>query len=428
MPPKTKHSLLGRNPLFRNFLCATTVSLMGTNVFDIAMPLYVLEKTHSAWAVSLVAFCLHLPHFLMAPLTGFMADHFNKRRIMLYTDLGQVICLSFLLAYEMTSAEEIWPILLTVFIAKSLMNMFETVTTFQLIPAMVSTEDLSAANSYFLSAHRLIQVVGPLTGGLLLGVLGVRICIFLNIISFGATLFFTLRLGKTGEFFEPNDHGKLTIGNVMRDFKESISYVWGSTLFRPFVFLMFFWNFSSMLPNSPSFLYYYTEIHHYTAFEYGIVASLLGVLGVMGYLRAAQFYKEKDFYTTFVGSCLWQTTLATGALFFLGYPKLLTIIFGVSRMGSSLLTMGTFLLRQTRIPPKKNGGVNAAIRMFFMSSAPLSALLQAYVIQQFGVRASFVLGAVFLWATLWYSKEVALAIHHEDALPARKPKKRKKAA
>lgn len=401
---------------------------MGTNVFDIAMPLYVLEKTHSAWAVSLVAFCLHLPHFLMAPLTGFMADHFNKRRIMLYTDLGQVLCLSFLLAYEMTSAQEIWPILLTVFIAKSLMNMFETVTTFQLIPAMVSNEDLSAANSYFLSAHRLIQVVGPLTGGMLLGVLGVRICILLNIISFGATLFFTLRLGKTGDFFEPSDQGALTLGNVMSDFRESIRYVWTSRLFRPFVFLMFFWNFSSMLPNSPSFLYYYTEVHKYSPLEYGFVASLLGVLGVLGYLRAAQFYREKDFYTTFVGSCLWQTALSTAALFFFGYPMLLTVIFGVSRMGSSLLTMGTFLLRQTRVPPKKNGGVNACIRMFFMSSAPLSALLQAFVIQHYGVRASFVLGTVFLWATLWYSKEVALAIHYEDEAPVKKPTKKKRKA
>jgi len=423
MPPKkTKSSLLERNPLFRNFLCATTVSLMGTNVFDIAMPLYVLEKTHSALAVSMVAFCLHLPHFLMAPLTGFIADHFNKRRIMLYTDIGQVVCLSFLLIYELTSvSDSLWPIMLTVFIAKSLMNMFETVTTFQLIPAMVSNEDLSAANSWFLSAHRLIQVVGPLTGGMLLGILGVKTCILLNIISFGATLFFTLRLRDLEEFFAPAEASSgISLKNVYKDFRQSVTYVWGSPLFRPFIFLMFCWNFSSMLPNSPTFLYYYTEIWNYSALEYGMVASLLGILGVAGYLKASNFYKERDFYSTFVGSCLWQTALSTLALFFFGYPLLLTVIFGVSRMGSSMLTMGTFLLRQTRIPPKKSGGVNACIRMFFMSSAPLSALLQAFVIQRYGVRASLVLGAVFLWATLWYAKEVALAIHREDELPKRK--------
>ena len=384
---------------------------MGTNVFDIAMPLYVLEKTHSVLAVSMVAFCLHLPHFLMAPLTGYTADHFNKRRVMLFTDLGQVLCMLFLFAYEMTTAQSILPILLTVFVAKSLMSMFETVTTFQLIPAMVSTEDLSAANSWFLSAHRLIQVVGPLTGGMLLGILGVRTCIFLNMISFGATLYFTLRLRKMDEYFlETEKRSHHSLRHVITDFRESISYVWSSPLFRPFVFLMFFWNFSSMLPNSPTFLYYYTEIWHYTAFEYGVVASLFGVLGVIGYLKASSLYSEKNFYSTFVGACLWQSAFSTLALFFFGMPIGLTFVFGFSRIGSSLLTMGTFLLRQTKVPLNRSGGVNACIRMFFMSSAPLSALVQAFVIQRFGVRASFTLGAVFLWATLFYSRRVAAAI------------------
>src|SRR5262245_14592279 len=102
MPLIPVRSLLGRNPTFRNFVFASTISLLGSYIFDIAMPLYVLTRTHSAFDVSMVAFCLHLPHFLMAPLTGYLADNFDKRRIMWYSDIGQVVCLSFLLVYEMT--------------------------------------------------------------------------------------------------------------------------------------------------------------------------------------------------------------------------------------------------------------------------------------------------------------------------------------
>jgi hypothetical protein len=82
--------------------------------------------------------------------------------------------------------------------------------------------------------------------------------------------------------------------------------------------------------------------------------------------------------------------------------------------------MGTFVLRQTQIPKAKLGGVNACIRMFFMSAAPLSALLQAFLIDHFGVWVSLVIGAACLWGALWYARAVGLAFRGggEEALVA----------
>ena len=68
--------------------------------------------------------------------------------------------------------------------------------------------------------------------------------------------------------------------------------------------------------------------------------------------------------------------------------------------------MGTFILRQTQIPKSQIGGVNACIRMFFMSAAPISALFQAFLIDHFGVGVSLVLGAACLWGALWYARTV----------------------
>jgi hypothetical protein len=105
MTPTDSRSLLSRNPVFRNFLCASVVSLLGSSIFDIAMPLYVLGRTHSAFALSLVHIGLTLPFFLMAPFTGYSADYLNKRRVMLFSDTGQVVCLTFLILYETVSAD-----------------------------------------------------------------------------------------------------------------------------------------------------------------------------------------------------------------------------------------------------------------------------------------------------------------------------------
>ena len=81
----------------------------------------------------------------------------------------------------------------------------------------------------------------------------------------------------------------------------------------------------------------------------------------------------------------------------------------VSKFGSSILSMGTFYLRQTHIPRKQVGGVNACLRMMFMSATPISCLVQPHVVEHLGALTSFILGAICLWALVWYSNRVARA-------------------
>ncbi|MBI4404706.1 MAG: MFS transporter [Deltaproteobacteria bacterium] len=407
--------LLQKNHLFRDFLAASTISLLGTSIFDIAMPLYVLQRTHSAIALSLVTVGLTLPFSLMAPLTGYLADHFDKRRVMLGSDIGQVLFLCLLLGLEFSGMSALWPILVIIFCAKTLMILFETVTTFQLVPALVDKEDLSDANACFLSSYRLIQIVGPLAGGILMGTLGVRVCILINVLSFGATLYFVYKMKNLSEiidgaekkpFFSP-----LLINprEVFRNFSASLKYVWQSKLFRPFVLLMFLWNMTSLAPTTPSMTYYFTELHLFTSSQYGLVISVFGLIGILGYLGAGSIYRHYQLKTIFIFSAVWQATLASLAALFVSFPTTFIVLFAFSRFGASLLSMGTFLLRQTEIPKNITGGVNSCLRMFFMSAAPLSAFLQGILVHHFGVIPSFVLGSVCLWGTFFFSRNVAVA-------------------
>ncbi|MBI1861936.1 MAG: MFS transporter, partial [Deltaproteobacteria bacterium] len=146
--------VLSRNPHFRSFLVASTVSLLGSNIFDLAMPLSILQKTHSVMALSLINLAINLPYFVMAPVTGYIVDHFDKRRVMLASDIGQALCMIGLILSEWLSPTTLWPIAILVFVTKTLMILFDTVVTFQLIPALVDERGgLSDANTWFLSSH-----------------------------------------------------------------------------------------------------------------------------------------------------------------------------------------------------------------------------------------------------------------------------------
>jgi hypothetical protein len=85
------------------------------------------------------------------------------------------------------------------------------------------------------------------------------------------------------------------------------------------------------------------------------------------------------------------------------------MMFAFSRFGGSILSMGTFLLRQTQFPPAIIGSVNAVIRMFFMSAAPLSAPIQGWIISHWGIEASFGLGAICLVASYLFARKVSIA-------------------
>lgn len=406
-------SLIQRSPIFRNFLAASSISLLGNNIFDIAIPLYIVQRSPDPILLSWANLSLTLPFFLMAPLTGFTADHFDKRRVMLASDLGQIICLVFLLLYESFQGTQVWPIFLVIFIAKTLMISFETVATFQLVPALVEDRDLTEANSWFLSTQRLIQILGPLSAGILMSTSGLKACIWANMLSFVATLFFVLKMKNLNQIIEGNDPApirkKMTIGGVIDSFISSIKYVWESPLFRPFILMMFVWNLSSMVPNTPSIIYYFTVEKAFNSTQYGMIASTFGLIGILGYLVSGKLYQKLFFYRPFVYGSVFFASLGTASLVFFDKPYVLAAIFALSRIGSSVVTMGTFFLRQTNIPRGKMGGVNAALRMFFMSAAPVSALMQGFLIKHLSVRVSFVLGASCLWLTVWFSRKVALA-------------------
>lgn len=406
-------SIVRRNPTFRRFLLAVGISLLGTSIFDFAIPLYVIERTNSVIALSLANVALHLPFFLMAPITGFSADNFNKRKVMLGSDAGQVILLMVLLSYTFLPADySLIPILIAVFIAKTFMILFETVATFQLIPSLVDKEDLHDANTWFLSVQRFIQILAPVIGGVIMSVFGFRYCVLANILSFAATLYFIFKMKNLNELLE-TDHEmkapkkKMTVGAVVDSFIDSIRYVWKSKMFRALIFMLFIWNASPIIPGTPAMTYYFTEVQNYTPAQYGSIVSFFGFISIFGFLGASNLYKRFRFHTAFAGSGFLLAVMSTVALLFYQYPILFAIGIGCSRAGASILSLGTFVLRQTNIPRNKMGGINACLRMFFMSSTPVSALIQGPLLKHTGILPTFIIGALCLWGTLFYSIKVS---------------------
>ncbi len=382
------------------------------------MPLYALQRHGSAMELSLLMVSLYLPHFLMAPITGYLSDRVHKRHSLLLADLGQIAVLLSLSLYVLAEKSSLWPVLLAVFLVKSLMLTFENISQFQMIPALVGDASLASGNTWFLSLHRVIQIIGPLLGGMLVHFWGIQSCIWLNILSFSATLYFTwsfrdldavLGSGAVAQSLRSSTE------QVAHSFKESLRFIWNSPVFHPFILLMFLWNLSSLTLNSPSLTYYFTVTQKFSAAQYGFVMSGFGIIGIVGFVLSPQLYGRRPFTQVFQKSALFQAFFGTLSVLPLGFPVLVGALFGVSRAGSSVLSMGSYFIRQTRVPKSQNGSINASLRMFFMAAAPISSLLQGWLIETYSVNVSLALGTVCLWGTWWYSRKLAVEIQREES-------------
>ena len=114
-------SLLRRNRDFRRLFLASVISLGGDWFLFVAIGGLVLEVTGEAFAVGVLIMAQELPVFLATPWAGWLADRFDRRRLMIACDIARTaLCIAFLtvgpnnlwLAYVLLAALSVFAALL----------------------------------------------------------------------------------------------------------------------------------------------------------------------------------------------------------------------------------------------------------------------------------------------------------------------------
>lgn len=164
-------------------LLGRMVSDTGTAIQMAVMPLYIIDIGGSAATVGLFSFLSFLPALLVYPFAGVLGDRWNRKTIMVSTDLisGAVILLLALSAY---SGVFTLPLLLSAQVAISLLNGLFDPATKGILPQLIDSGNLSRANSAVASLRTLSSMAGPVIGTTLYITFGVRVLFVVNGVSF----------------------------------------------------------------------------------------------------------------------------------------------------------------------------------------------------------------------------------------------------
>ena len=147
------------------------ISLFGNSILHFALPLYLLRESGSSALFGAVNACAFLPMVLMAPIGGVVADRVNKRNIM--------VCLDFFTSGLMVLYLLLWRVPLVPLTILCLMLLYGIAGAYQpsvqaSVPLLLPRERLTAGNAAINAVNTLANLLGPVLGGVLLGMWGLR--------------------------------------------------------------------------------------------------------------------------------------------------------------------------------------------------------------------------------------------------------------
>ncbi len=168
----------------RNFFVlwvGQVISLIGDWMLFMTLPFYIYALTGSTLATGIMFIVQTIPRFCLGSLAGVFVDRWNRKYTMLVTDLLQCSLLLPLLLVH--SAGLIWIVYCFALIENTVSQFFIPAKT-AIIPQIVDETHLLAANSLNASSQELTRLVGPLLGGLLFALAGIKIVIIADAASF----------------------------------------------------------------------------------------------------------------------------------------------------------------------------------------------------------------------------------------------------
>lgn len=181
--------LLRENRDFRHLMTGRFISQMGDWFNSVALFTLLLSLTGSGESVALVLIIKLLPTFFFGPLAGVVADRFNRKTIMIVTDLLRgFVVLGFLLVQ---SAEQVWLVYLLTVAQVVLSTFFEPAES-AAIPTIVRREALISANALGGASWSVTLAFGAALGGIVTDAFGRDTAFVIDAASYFVSTIFIL--------------------------------------------------------------------------------------------------------------------------------------------------------------------------------------------------------------------------------------------
>lgn len=350
----------------------------------VAQSWLIYRLTGSAALLGLLGFAGQIPVFVLAPLGGVIADHADRRRIVIATQSAMMGLALVLAVLTLTHTVRVWHLFLLGSLL-GLCNAFDIPARQAFVIEMVGRrEDLLNAIALNSSMVNGARVAGPAVAGIIVAALGEGWCFLLNAISYIAVIgaLTAMRIAPHGR--------KPSSQSAWERVVEGFSFALRMSPIRALLLLLGLVSLMGM-PYTVLMPIFADRILHGGANAYGLLLSASGLGALCGALSLT-------FRRTVSGLGRWVAFSATG------FGVALMLFSGSRHMWLSLILLvpagycmmvemaASNTLIQSMVPDHLRGRVMAVYSMMFIGVAPFGALLAGALATPLGAPVTVAVG------------------------------------
>ncbi|MDA2240241.1 MFS transporter [Bacillus cereus group sp. Bc222] len=366
------------------------ITILGSTLLRFALSLYVLDLTGRADIFAGLYAITSIP-FLLAPLGGAIADRFNRRNVMVIFDfINAAIVLSFIVLL-FTESVSILLIGTIMFLLAIVSAMYAPVVMAS-IPQLVPEKKLEQANGIVNGVQALSNIVAPVLGGILYGIIGLKMLVIISCLAFFLSAI--LEMFITIPFIKRVQESHI-IPTIVKDMKEGFIYV----LKQPFILKAMLLATLLNLILTPLFIVGGPIILRVTMqisdTMYGIGMGLIDFATILGALSIGFFAKKLQMKTLYY----WMLIIAllvipvalsvTPFILNLGhYPPFILFILSsiLIAMIMTIVSIYVITVVQKKTPNENLGKVMAIITAVSQCMAPIGQVIYGFMFEEFSMK------------------------------------------
>lgn len=394
---ETFKSLRHRN--FKLFFFGQIISLPGNWIQSIAMGWLVFRLTDSAFLLGIVGFAAQIPAFFITPLAGVFADKWERRKVLMATQVTSML-IALLLAVLIFTGKVTVPYIIIAAIINGVANAIDNPFRHAFLVNMIEDRhDLPNAIALNSTMYNSARFIGPPIGGFLVAFAGEGVCFLVNGLSYLAVIasLLAMRLAET-------DH-KTDDSSVFKELLSGFRYAWVTSHLRVLLTLVIVVSLIG-LPFQVFLPVFAKDILQGDSLTLGIITGALGAGALTGALMLANKATIVRFPKLIMTSGL---LFAVGLGIFTLSENLILSIPAIIITGFGMVTLyaACNTLLQTMVREDMRGRIVSLYSMSFMGFTPIGSIMMGSITEIAGLQPTLTVASILcLFIAFWYYRHL----------------------